>query len=439
MNSLNDVWQGVLDVLSKDLTQTTITTWFGGCTPVEITDRCLVLYTEKPFHRNIIAQRFAKNISAALYELFSCEFEVRVLTGDELDDYNAEKAVQNAPENVPPDMVGYTFDNFIVGKSNTFAHAAAIAVSKKPGSTYNPLFIYGNSGLGKTHLLLAIAHYIHEQSPEKSIAYVKGDDFTVQLVTSIREGSMDEFRAKYRKVDLFLVDDIQFISGKVQTQVEFFNTFNAIYEAGHQIVITSDRPPREMATLEDRLVSRFEGGLMADIQPPDIDTRMAIIRNKAALLGLVISDEAVELIAKSITSNVRQLEGVIKKLTAYKEILNDDTNIDAVQRAIADVKKNGTYVPTPERIISETARYYSIKEEDIRGHGRAKNTVTARQISMYLIRQLIGTTLQDIGSYYGDKNHATVLSSIRKIESLINSDATIASTVRDITSNVSTE
>jgi len=436
MNSLNDVWEEVLKNLSTQLTSTAINTWFSDCTPVEINDCCLVLHTTTGFKRDMITNRFGSIIRSALSDLFSCDFDVRVLTQDELDDYKMEKAVKNTPENVPPDMVGYTFDRFIVGKSNTFAHAAAIAVAKKPGSNYNPLFIYGNSGLGKTHLLLSIGQYIHEQNPDSKIAYVKGDDFTVQLVKAIREGEMESFRLKYRNVDLFLVDDIQFISGKTQTQEEFFNTFNNIYESGHQIVITSDRPPKEMATLDDRLRSRFEGGLMADIQPPDIETRMAIIRNKAANLGLIVSDEAVEYIAKSITSNVRQLEGVIKALTAYKEILNGDTDMDAVERAIKGIINNGPFVPKPEQIINETARYYSISPEDIRGQNRSKNTAMARQISMYLMRQLTNISLKDIGAEYEDRNHATVLSSIRKVENLIKEDSSIASTIRDITSNI---
>ena len=333
-------------------------------------------------------------------------------------------------------MEGYTFDRFIVGNSNKFAHAAALAVAERPGVTYNPLFIYGNSGLGKTHLLLAIGQEIHEKDPTKKIAYLKGDEFTNQLIRAIKDGTGEEFRTKYRNVDLFLVDDIQFIAGKQQTQNEFFHTFNNIYEAGHQIVITSDRPPLEMSLLDDRLRTRFEGGLMADIQPPDLETRMAIIRNKAAQLGLLLSDEAVEYIAENITANIRQLEGVIKRLTAYKEILDDVITIDSVKRAIKDVIKIGTYIPTPDIIIKETAKYYSLKEEDLRGQNRSKNTAMARQVSMYLIRSLTNLSLKDIGTEYEDRNHATVLASIRKVEDLLKTDSSMAGIVRDITSNI---
>lgn len=432
MNSLNDIWDKIIEILSHQLTATAINTWFSDCTPVDIEDSRLVLHTTSDFKRDIINFRFGDTIKAALSDLFSCDFDLLILSGDEISDFAIKKKVDSSL----PEMAGYTFDRFIVGNSNKFAHAAAIAVAENPGKTYNPLFIYGNSGLGKTHLLLAIGQQIHERSPEKSIAYIKGDEFTNQLVKSIKDGTAEEFRQKYRNVDLFLVDDIQFIAGKQQTQNEFFHTFNNIFEAGHQIVITSDRPPLEMSILDDRLRTRFEGGLMADIQPPDLETRMAITRNKAGQLGLLLSDEAVEYIANNITANIRQLEGVIKRLTAYKEILDDVITIDSVKRAIKDVIRIGTYIPTPESIIRETARYYSLKAEDLKGQSRSKNTAMARQVSMYLMRSLTNLSLKDIGAEYEDRNHATVLSSIRKVEDLLKTDPTMAGTVRDITSNI---
>ncbi len=432
MNSINDIWDEIIRILSQQLTPTAINTWFSDCTPIELDDSTLVIHTTSDFKRNIITSRFADTIKAALSDLFSCDFDLLILAGDEIGEYEPNKKAENSL----PDMVGYTFDRFIVGNSNHFAHAAAVAVSQNPGKVYNPLFIYGNSGLGKTHLLLAIGQTIHEKDPSKKIAYIKGDEFTNQMVKSIKDGTAEEFRVKYRNVDLFLVDDIQFIAGKQSTQDEFFHTFNNIYEAGHQIVITSDRPPLEMSLLDDRLRTRFEGGLMADIQPPDLETRMAITRNKAAQLGLLLSDEAVEFIAENITANIRQIEGVIKRLTAYREILDDVITIDSVKRAIKDVIRNGTYIPTPERIIKETARYYSLREEDLRGQNRSKNTAMARQVSMYLMRSLTNLSLKDIGAEFEDRNHATVLSSIRKVEDLLQSDTAMAGTVRDITSNI---
>ncbi|MEG0876468.1 MAG: chromosomal replication initiator protein DnaA [Oscillospiraceae bacterium] len=433
MNSVNDIWSSIMGILATELTSTSINTWFADCKPVEITDTRLVIYTPTDFKRNIITQRFAGTITSTLSELFSCPFELMVLAEDEMDDY--ERA---GPDDSLPEVAGYTFDQFIVGNSNKFAHAAAIAVADKPGLVFNPLFIYGNSGLGKTHLLLSIGQKIHEQDPNAKIVYVKGDEFTNQMVRSIKESTQDEFRNKYRYVDLLLMDDIQFIAGKLGVQEEFFHTFNNLYEAGKQIVITSDRPPMEMVKLEDRLRTRFEGGLMADIQPPDMETRMAIVRNKASQLGMSLPDDMVEYIAESIKSNIRQIEGVVKRLTAYNSILNDDLNITAAKRAIKDVIRVGAFVPTPEIIIEETARYYTLEPEDLRGQRRSKNTAMARQVSMYLMRSLTNLSLKDIGEQYEDRNHSTVLSSIRKVETLIKSDPEMAITIRDITSNINT-
>ena len=432
MDSVAEVWKSILEIIARDITPTAYNTWFADCEPVELEDCKLVLHTATDFKRNIIQSRFGSTICAALYDLFSCDFELQVLAGDELEEYLSRK---KGPDHLP-EMDGYTFDRFVVGPSNKFAHAAAVAVAENPGKAYNPLFIYGNSGLGKTHLLLAIGEEIHARHPEKKIAYVKGDDFTNQMIQSVQSGTAEEFRQKYRNVDLFLVDDVQFIAGKQATQEEFFHTFNSIYEAGHQIVITSDRPPLEMSLLDDRLRTRFEGGLMADVQPPDIETRMAIIRNKAAQLGMILPDDVVEYIGENITANIRQIEGVVKRLTAYKEILNDTITINSVKRAIKDVIRVGEYIPTPDVIIEETARYYSLSPDDLRGQRRSKNIAMARQISMYLMRSLTNLSLLDIGEQYEGRNHSTVLSSVRKVEDLIKKDPEVASTVRDISSNI---
>ena len=432
MDSVAEVWKSILEIIARDITPTAYNTWFADCEPVELEDCKLVLHTATDFKRNIIQSRFGSTICAALYDLFSCDFELQVLAGDELEEYLSRK---KGPDHLP-EMDGYTFDRFVVGPSNKFAHAAAVAVAENPGKAYNPLFIYGNSGLGKTHLLLAIGEEIHARHPEKKIAYVKGDDFTNQMIQSVQSGTAEEFRQKYRNVDLFLVDDVQFIAGKQATQEEFFHTFNNIYEAGHQIVITSDRPPLEMSLLDDRLRTRFEGGLMADVQPPDIETRMAIIRSQAAQLGMILPDDVVEYIGENITANIRQIEGVVKRLTAYKEILNDTITINSVKRAIKDVIRVGEYIPTPDVIIEETARYYSLSPDDLRGQRRSKNIAMARQISMYLMRSLTNLSLLDIGEQYEGRNHSTVLSSVRKVEDLIKKDPEVASTVRDISSNI---
>ena len=429
MNSIQDIWNGIMEILSGKLTPVSIKTWFEDCTPVDLKDGTLVIHTTTDFKRGILQSRFENEIKEALREMFSCDFDLLILAGDE----EYEDPVSPNPL---PEMEGYTFDSFIVGKSNEFAYAAAQGVVKNPGSkVYNPLFIYGNSGLGKTHLLCAIGTAIHEARPEAKIAFVKGDDFTNEVVRSIKEGTADEFRKKYRGVDLFLVDDIQFIAGKEATQEEFFHTFNSIYESGHQIVITSDRPPIDMLRLDDRLRTRFEGGMMADVQPPDVETRMAIIRNKAGHLGMQLSDDIVSYIAQKITSNIRQIEGVINRLTAYRDLTGDAVTREMVDDAMGTVTREGIYVPTPETILKETARYYQVSEEEIKGVSRQKNIVTSRHITAYLIRNLTNLPLSGIGDYL-NRDHATVLASIRKVESSIKTDKELAATIRDITSNI---
>lgn len=398
------------------------------------------IITRAEFIRTSLVSRYMSLLREAFSAVLGFEVEVNITV-------EAPAAPAPVPDAVSQTILpgagqgnlgnyAFTFENFIVGPNNKFAHAAALAVAANPSGAYNPLFIYGSSGLGKTHLEIAIRLEIQKNHPEFNILYVDGEAFTNEIITAIRNNATAEFHQKYRQADVLLVDDIQFIGGKDSTQEEFFHTFNNIYEAGHQIVITSDRPPIEMSLLDDRLVSRFQGGLMADIQPPDIETRMVITRAKAAQLGLILDDDAVTCIAEKITTNVRTIEGVINRLTAYREIL--DSRIDAadVMRAIKDVARIGTFIPSPQLIIRESARYFSLSEEDLRGQNRSKNTATARQISMYLVRTLTNLPLKDIGAEYGDRNHSTVLSSIRKVEELIKEDPKFAATVRDITSNI---
>lgn len=429
MNSINDLWSTVLDMISSKYTSTSIATWFSDCKPVAIKESTFIIYTPTDFKRKIITNRFGTALEEVLTDLFSSPFTVQILCGDDTIESTSSF------DDVLPEMEGYTFDNFIVGNSNKFAHAAAVAVTDKPGQTYNPLFIYGNSGLGKTHLLLAIGHDLLNKNPNMNVAYIKGDDFTNELIQAISRSTTNDFHEKYRNVELLLVDDIQFIAGKTATQEEFFHTFNTIYESGHQIVITSDRPPMEMTTLDDRLRTRFEGGLMADIQPPDLETRMAIIRNKASQLGLLLSDDVVLYIAENITSNIRQIEGVIKRLTAYKEILDDTITIDSIKRAISDVIRVGTFIPSPDSIINATANYFNMTAADLTGVNRTKGVTEARQISMYLIRTLTNLSLPDIGKIF-NRNHSTVLVSIRKIESQMEKNPELAAVIRDITSNI---
>ena len=322
------------------------------------------------------------------------------------------------------------------------AYAASVAVAEHPAKNYNPLFIYGDSGLGKTHLIYAIAHVIRKREKNPRIAYVKGDDLTNELVAAIREGpgKTAEMREKYRQADLLLVDDVQFIAGKKQTQEEFFHTFNTLYESGKQIVLTSDRPPSEMTQLEDRLRTRFEWGLLVDVAPPDFETRMAIIKNKAAMLGLDLPDKITSYIAQNVTANVRQLEGTINKILAYKDLLGNDTDEETVTRAIQDMlRRSNEYIPSPEDIIAYISKYFLLDEAVIRGQQRIREAVQARQIAMFLIRSMTNLSLDDIGREFGNRDHTTVLYSIDKVEKAMKKDAAFAETVKNIKTNINSK
>lgn len=386
------------------------------------------------------AARYADLLKEAFASILGFEVELKfVLAAPAPDGGKAAEKPKLDENDLPSGRYEFTFENFIKGPSNQFAFAAAQAVAANPSGAYNPLFIYGPSGLGKTHLLNAIKIEIQKNHPDFNIVYVDCEKFTNETITAIKTATMEQFRQRYRKADVLLIDDIQFLAGKESTQEEFFHTFNCLYEAGKQIVVTSDRPPKEMKRLNDRLCSRLEGGLLADVQPPDLETRTAIIRTKAAQFGMVLSEEVVQYIAENITSNVRQLEGVVKRLTAYRDILDDTITVDSVKRAIKDVIRTGTYIPTPDVIIEESARSFQLSGADLRGQSRSKKTAMARQIAMYLMRNLTNLPLKEIGEEFGGRNHATVLSSIRKVEELLKSDPEISATVRDITSNINSK
>jgi chromosomal replication initiator protein len=434
MNSADDIWQSVLSLLKESLTPVAISTWFDECRVIDVNESSMVLLVPSDFKRGVIESRFKGVIQDALREIFSGDFDV-VLVGE------ADASSYTTPVNKPADLGGsdyYTFENFIVGPSNSFAHAAAKAVAEEQTKAYNPLFIYGESGLGKTHLLYAIRHEIQRKHPEYNIVFVRGNDFMNELITAIQMGRNIDFREKYRSADLFLMDDIQIIAGKNSTQEEFFHTFNTLYEAQKQIVFTSDRPPSEMYTLADRLRTRFESGLLADIQPPDYETRTAIIKNKSLQLGLVLSDSVVDYIAENMTSNVRQLEGAIKKIRAHRDLDNikdSDLTVTVVAKIIKDMFKEKTaYVPTPDDIIEETAKYYGLTAADLKGQSRTRNTTLARQIAMYQIRRLTNLSLQDIGAMFEGRDHSTVLTSIKKIEGSMTEE--LSQTIKDITANI---
>ena len=432
MNLATDIWAKVLELMQPDMTTTTIHTWFDDATAVALEEDRFVLYSPTRFKRDIIATRYVPFIQKALHELFSTDFDVAVLTEGELDTYQ-----QPAKSSFLPGTEEYTFERFVVGSSNKFAHAAARAVADNPGHSYNPLFIYGESGLGKTHLLYAIAHTIHDNHPDYKVVYIKGDTFTNELIQAIREGRNSEFREKYRGADVFLMDDVQFIAGRDSTQEEMFHTFNTLYELKKQIVFTSDRPPKEMLRLEDRLKTRFEWGLLADIQPPDYETRMAILKNKAQSLGLDLSDDVCNYIAVNVTNNVRQIEGTVKKILAYRDLNDMPLDLPNVTRAIDDMFKNeGNAVPTPSIIITQVCKFYSVEESTIRGTLKSKGVTEARQVACYLIRKMTNLSLPDIGKEF-NRDHTTILYAIRKVEmALKKGDSNIQNNLRDITANI---
>ena len=434
MNSLTDVWGNVLQQMSRQLAPTTINTWFDEVDVVTMEDSAFVLHCGNEFKKKTIEARFLSYIRDALRDLFSADFEIKILNDEQLSAYHG----------VAPDYPGdlndsgaFTFETYVVGPSNKLAYAAAHAVSERPGVNYNPLFIYGDSGLGKTHLLYAIAHGLKKNHPDAKIVYIKGDDFTNELVASIREGKNAEFREKYRQATLLLVDDVQFIAGKEQTQEEFFHTFNSLYEAGKQIVLTSDRPPREMTKLEDRLRTRFEWGLMVDVTPPDYETRLAIVKNKSAMLGVKLSDPVTDLIAENVTANARQIEGTLNKILAYYDLMGSAMSQEDILRAIRDmIKKNNEYIPTAQAVVNYICSTYHIDEDVLRGQSRGREVVTARQIAMYLMRRMICMNLVDIGKEFGDRDHTTVLHSLDKVEKQMRSDPAFAEMVKQITTNI---
>jgi len=433
LNSINDIWKQILDMLGTKLTPVAVSTWFADCEAIEIQDSRFVLFTPSPLKKGVIESRFLETLKEILYEIFACEFEIMILGEEELKAFRDGRKKDDSQI----DSEEFTFERFVVGNSNKFAHAASMAVAEGQTKNYNPLFIYGDSGLGKTHLLYAIRHAVKKAHPEYNIVYVKGDDFTNELILAIQTGKNLEFREKYRKADLFLMDDIQFIAGKTATQEEFFHTFNSIYEQNNQIVFTSDRPPNEIMHLTDRLQTRFESGLITEINPPDYETRMAIIRNKANQLGIIIPDDVADYIAQHMTSNVRQIEGAVKKVMAYRDLMDEKITVSSVAKAIKDMFKEKTeYIPTPDIIIEETSKYYLLSAEDLKGQSRTRNTVLARQIAMHLIRKLTNLSLQDVGEIFGGRDHATVISSVRKIEENIEKSQEFAQTIKDITANI---
>ena len=442
MDSFNELWQVVSDYLKQTNSESIYNVWFSELEPISFDGSRAVLMTTAEFKRRILAQKFGGTLHSAFLNALGLDVDVEFIApGEGYSQSDSSGSAAGSSEidgsTRASNYFENTFDTFVVGASNKFAHAAAIAVSQNPGKAYNPLLIYGNSGLGKTHLLLAIGQTIRHNNPSAKIAYVKGEEFVNQMVKSIGTGTAENFRQKYRNADLLLMDDIQFIAGKDSTQEEFFHTFNCLYEAGKQIVVTSDRPPKEMKRLDDRLCTRLEGGLLADVQPPDLETRMLIVKRKADALNFDISDDVVEYIAQKLKNNIRQLESAVKKMQAYVQIQGAHVNTATAQQAIRDILSDNKPIPVVvDKIITEVARTYGANPEDLRSKKKDAQTSKYRQISMYIVREVTGLSAKAIGAEFGGRHYSTVLYALDEIKKESDTDSALRTTINDIIKNV---
>lgn len=436
IESLSDIWGAVCDEVRQDINEIAFNVWIKDLHPVSLNNGVLTLAIYSDYKKQIVEANYMHILKNAVKSIMGIDMEIFIVLEDENGVLIKDEPIlsgENAYEN------SFTFDNFIVGSSNRFAHAASMAVADNPALIYNPLVIYGSSGVGKTHLLYAIKNHMAKKMPNKTVIFVRSEDFTIQLINAIHDGGIEEFRLKYRGADVLLMDDVQFIAGKEQTQEEFFNTFNTLFEKNKQIVVTMDRPPRDVKTLDERIRSRFESGLFADITPPDFETRVGIIRTKAELLDIKLDENIVYYIAEHIKMNTRQLEGVVKKLQAFIKIQNAMPTISIVQGVIRDIINDNQPEPIKiEKIITEVARTYNVTENDILSNRRTAELAIARQISMYIARETTELSYKAIGESFG-KDHSTVLYSCRQIEKFMRDNSFERDTINDIIKNLKSE
>ncbi|MCR3922800.1 MAG: chromosomal replication initiator protein DnaA [Firmicutes bacterium] len=428
---LLDIWQATLDEVEKKMSKPSFETWLKTTKPVSISDDALVISVPNDFTKDWLQGRYADLIQSSLQDVvgnnkFKVHFITPRINTDEQDSFGSEqvssRSLQKKHSNSAPLSSSwlnpkYTFDTFVIGNSNRFAHAASLAVSEAPARAYNPLFIYGGVGLGKTHLMHAIGHHVVENTPSYRVLYISSEKFTNEFINSIRDNRTVEFRTKYRNIDVLLIDDIQFLAGKETTQEEFFHTFNALHENNKQVIISSDRPPKEIPTLEDRLRSRFEWGLITDIQPPDLETRIAILRKKAHSEKISINDDVIHYIANNIVSNIRELEGAFIRVIAYSSLTKRTIDValaeETLQVILATHEK--PRLITIELIQKETAEHFALKVDELKAKKRTKNVVLPRQVAMYLSRELTDSSLPKIGELFGGRDHTTVMHSHKKI------------------------
>jgi len=447
-NNLENTWNDVLDIIKEDLNNVSYTTWFKPIKPLKLDFEKVYLQAPEEFLRNMITRRYNNLLKNSFSHVLGKDIDIKILIPGEdieekntpirsIEDQNKKNNKYNYNHSIKSFLnPKYKFDTFIIGNSNRFAHAASLAVAESPSSAYNPLFLYGGVGLGKTHLMHAIGHYIVSNNANAKILYVTSEKFTNDLINSIKDDKNDEFRNKYRKIDVLLVDDIQFIAGKERTQEEFFHTFNTLHSANKQIIISSDRPPKEIPTLEDRLRSRFEWGLTADIQAPDLETRIAILRKKAEQENYDIQDEVVEYIANNIQSNIRKLEGALIRLYAYSSLTNKNVDLSLAEEALKHLISEDNKEITIEEIKKVISTYFNLTIEEINSKKKPQRISFPRQIAMYLSRKHTEHSLPKIGDGFGGRDHSTVLHAYNKIEGLLETDIDLQKKIDDIESEL---
>jgi chromosomal replication initiator protein len=437
------LWAEVAGRLRGALNETTYKTWFDGADGVELADDAFVVAVPNDFTREWIEGHFLDLITAAVRDVGGRERRVALAVAQREPELKA--AVQPPPRRQSTDGVAqvgmnpkYTFDSFVIGSSNRFAHAAALAVAEAPAQAYNPLFIYGSTGLGKTHLLQAISQYTSEHASGLTARYVTSETFMNDFINSLRDKRIEGFKHRYRNYDVLLIDDVQFFEHKERIQEEFFHTFNSLYEAGSQIVISSDRPPREISTLEERLRSRFEWGLITDIQPPDLETRIAILRKKVKTDGIAVPDaEVLTFIASRISTNIRELEGALTRVVAFSSLTGRPMTTELAQDVLKDVFPQGELAEVSIKRIQETVSdRFGLSLDELCGDKRSQNIVYPRQVAMYLSRELTDSSLPKIGKEFGGRDHTTVIHATSKIARLIKEDRSVYNLVQELTARI---
>lgn len=437
---LNEIWSEVLGILKEDVHKVAFSTWYEPLKIIAYQNNTVYLEAANEFFRNMVKQRHYSLLKNAFEYVLKQEIELtftipgenvtQTLTADNENSFDPENPDEEILSNRKLN-IKYKFDNFIIGSGNRFAHAASLAVAEAPAITYNPLYLYGGVGLGKTHLMHAIGHYILDFNPDANVLYVTSEKFTNDLIDSIKNRTTEAFRNKYRDVDVLMIDDIQFIAGKESTQEEFFHTFNTLHESNKQIIISSDSPPSDIPTLEDRLRSRFEWGLIADIQAPDIETRIAILRKKAEIENYVVPDEVINYIAQNIQSNIRKLEGALIRLVAYSSLYKKEISVDLAQEALKNLVSAGKKISIKE-IQDAVSNFYNISISDLKSKAKSKNVAYPRQIAMYLSRTVTGTSLPQIGDAFGGRDHSTVVHAHNKIKEELITNSELKKSIDDI-------